>query len=94
MAQRVGTRLFISRLSFYTTKDYLRNLFSPFGDVTEARLVIDQKTQRPKGFGYVSYKTEIEAEKAMKAMNGRIIDGRLIFVEPAKTSRPKKHGAS
>ncbi|XP_028752729.1 organelle RRM domain-containing protein 6, chloroplastic [Neltuma alba] len=89
MVQRLGTRLFVSRLSFFTTDSQLRKLFSQFGIITEARLVKDPKTQRPKGFGFVSYESEIEAEKAMNAMNGRIMDGRLIFVEPAKATRPK-----
>ncbi|KAL9322852.1 hypothetical protein ACSQ67_010905 [Phaseolus vulgaris] len=46
-------------------------------------LVVDPRTKRPKGFAFVSYESQIEAEKAMKAMNGRIVDGRLIFVEPS-----------
>ncbi|XP_061352074.1 small RNA-binding protein 11, chloroplastic-like [Gastrolobium bilobum] len=83
MSQRIGTRLFVSRLSFFTTKEQLQMLFSPFGVVKEASLVMDPKTGRPKGFGFVSYESEIEAEKAMKAMNGRIVNGRLIFVEPS-----------
>ncbi|CAK8536124.1 unnamed protein product [Lathyrus sativus] len=84
MSQRIGNRLFVSRLSFYITNDQFVKLFSPFGALKEASLVIDQKTKRPKGFGFVSYESEIEAEKAVKALNGRIVDGRLIFVEPAK----------
>ncbi|XP_019458017.1 PREDICTED: cold-inducible RNA-binding protein B-like [Lupinus angustifolius] len=84
MSQRMGTKLFISRLSFFTTTEQLKDLFSPFGVITEANLVLDPRTRRPKGFGFVSYESEIQAEKAIKAMNGRIVDGRLIFVEPAK----------
>lgn len=38
-----------------------------------ANLVLDSRTQRPKGFGFVSYESESQAEKAMKAMNGRVI---------------------
>ncbi|KAF7823576.1 Cold-inducible RNA-binding protein [Senna tora] len=72
MAQRIGTRLFISRLSFYTSERHLRDLFSPYGMVKEAFLVKDPKTLRPKGFGFVSFDSEIEAEKARKAMNGRV----------------------
>ncbi|CAJ1955774.1 unnamed protein product [Sphenostylis stenocarpa] len=78
------------RLSFYVTQDQLMKLFTPFGVVTEVDLVIDPRTKRPKGFGFVSYKSHIEAEKAMKSMNGRasapmqkIVDGRLLLVEPA-----------
>ncbi|KAJ7980894.1 RNA-binding family protein [Quillaja saponaria] len=87
MAKRIGTHLFVSRLSSYTTNDHLKSLFSRFGVITEARLVKDPITQRPKGFGFVTYESEIEAAKAVKAMNGRIVDGRLIFVEFAKTRR-------
>ncbi|KAL5152259.1 Organelle RRM domain-containing protein 1, chloroplastic [Glycine soja] len=70
-------------LSFYTTQEQLKKLFSPFGLVTQADLALDPITKRPKGFGFVSFKSEIEAEKACKAMNGRIVNGRLILVEPA-----------
>ncbi|KAI9126661.1 hypothetical protein K1719_002257 [Acacia pycnantha] len=94
MVQKIGTRLFVSRLSFFTTVSHLRNLFSPFGKITEACLVKDPKTQRPKGFAFVSYESEIEAERAMNAMNARIIEGRLIFVEPAKATRPQEDSAS
>ncbi|KAI9126695.1 hypothetical protein K1719_002291 [Acacia pycnantha] len=59
------------RLSFFTTVSHLRNLFSPFGKITEACLVKDPKTQRPEGFGFVSYESEIEAERAINAMNAR-----------------------
>ncbi|KAL2348384.1 hypothetical protein Fmac_002384 [Flemingia macrophylla] len=78
-----GTKLFVSRLSFYITQEQLKTLFSPFGMVTEAYLVMDPRTKRPKGFGFVSYNSKIEAEKAIQAMNGRIVHGKLIFVEPA-----------
>ncbi|KAG4972343.1 hypothetical protein JHK85_038764 [Glycine max] len=73
MSQRIGTKLFVHRLSFYTTQEQLKKLFSPFGLVTQADLALDPITKRPKGFGFVSFKSEIEAEKACKAMNGRVI---------------------
>nr|XP_043623029.1 cold-inducible RNA-binding protein-like [Erigeron canadensis] len=78
-------QLFVSRLSFYTTQKDLQRLFSPFGPITEARLVIDPRTQRPKGFGFVTFESHIDAHNAVKAINGKIVDGRLIFVEVAKT---------
>ncbi|KAL6195637.1 hypothetical protein ACLB2K_031255 [Fragaria x ananassa] len=83
MAKRLGLTLFVSRLSSFTSKEKLRQMFSPFADVTEARLVIDPNTQRPKGFGFVTYKSEVEAQKAIKVMDGRMVDGRLLFVEVA-----------
>ncbi|PSR95129.1 Cold-inducible RNA-binding protein [Actinidia chinensis var. chinensis] len=94
MARRLPTQLFVSRLSFYTTNEELKRLFSPFGVVTEARLVKDPRTQRPKGFGFVTYESEVEAQSALKAMDGRIVNGRLLLVEVAKTEGQEKEGTS
>ncbi|XP_020525638.1 RNA-binding protein CP29B, chloroplastic isoform X2 [Amborella trichopoda] len=52
--------------------------------IRHTRLVIDKATLRPKGYGFIRYQSEIEAQKAMKAMDGRFLGGRLIFVEVAK----------
>ncbi|XP_047309238.1 organelle RRM domain-containing protein 6, chloroplastic-like [Impatiens glandulifera] len=89
-ARNQAVNLFISRLSFYTNKEDLRNMFLPFGNILEARLVNDPKTGRHKGFGFVKFESEIEASNAIKAMNGRIVEGRLIFVEVAN---PEKEDA-
>ncbi|XP_075520329.1 small RNA-binding protein 11, chloroplastic-like [Primulina tabacum] len=81
MAKRAVSELFVSRLSFYTTTEELKRLFSPFGVVKQARLIEDPRTRRHKGFGFVKFGSEIEAQNALKAMNGRIVGGQLIFVE-------------
>ncbi|MCD9640486.1 hypothetical protein HAX54_025824 [Datura stramonium] len=70
-----GLQLFVSRLSFYTTNEQLKKLFSPFGAVTEARLVKDPRTQRPKGFGFVTFESEADARNALNSMNGRLETG-------------------
>ncbi|XP_076927088.1 small RNA-binding protein 11, chloroplastic-like [Bidens hawaiensis] len=91
MAKRlVGSQLFVSGLSFYTTPKDLKRLCSPFGPITEARLVVDPRTQRPKGFGFVTFESQVDAHNALKVINGKIIDGRLIFVEVAKPVTPKE----
>ncbi|CAH9093874.1 unnamed protein product [Cuscuta epithymum] len=87
MARR-PLQLFVSRLSFYTTNEKLRALFLPFGELKEARLLVDSKTRRPKGFGFVTFESETDAHNALKALNGKIIDGRMVFVEVAKTPGP------
>ncbi|XP_006418974.2 cold-inducible RNA-binding protein isoform X2 [Eutrema salsugineum] len=86
MAKRFATQLFVSRLSAYTTDRSLRQLFSPFGQIKDARLIRDPETQRPKGFGFVTFESEDDAQKALKSLDGRIVDGRLIFVEVAKNA--------
>ncbi|XP_024012539.1 cold-inducible RNA-binding protein [Eutrema salsugineum] len=84
MAKRFTAQLVVSRLSAYTTDQSLRQLFSPFGQIREARLIRDSQTQRPKGFGFITYESEDNAQIAMKALDGKIVNGRLIFVETAK----------
>ncbi|WVZ78475.1 hypothetical protein U9M48_026180 [Paspalum notatum var. saurae] len=82
-----STKIFVHKLSFYTSEEEFKAMFSPFGTVEEARLMRDQQTGRTKGFGFVKYSSLAEAEKAIKAMDGRIQRGRLIFVEMAKGSK-------
>ncbi|XVF20111.1 hypothetical protein REPUB_Repub11eG0170100 [Reevesia pubescens] len=89
MPKRLGSQLFIHKLSYFTKQHELQSLFSQFGVVKEAKLIRDPKTQRPKGFGFVTYETKSEAEKAMKAMNGRIVRGRMMFVEFANDRSPE-----
>ncbi|KAF7042116.1 hypothetical protein CFC21_051801 [Triticum aestivum] len=79
-----STEIFVSRLSFYTTEEEFKKVFSPFGAIEEVRLVRDNQTGRLKGFGFVRYSSQEEAQKAIKAMDGRILRGRLIFAEMAK----------
>ncbi|CAL9194217.1 small RNA-binding protein 11, chloroplastic-like isoform X1 [Musa acuminata AAA Group] len=80
-----SSTVYVSRLSYYTSDEDFENMFSRFGRVEEARLIRDARTNRPKGFGFVTYASDAEAEKAIKSMDGRIYGGRLIFVEYAKS---------
>ncbi|CAA7398137.1 unnamed protein product [Spirodela intermedia] len=80
-----SAEIFVSRLSSYTTEEDFRSTFSPFGNIEEVRLIRDKLTHRPKGYGFVRYESKEEAQRAMKAMDGRIVEGRLIFVEIAKS---------
>ena len=50
-------KLYVGNLSFQTTEGALEELFAQFGTVTEAMLVMDKMTQRPRGFGFVTMGT-------------------------------------
>lgn len=54
-----------------------------------AKVITDRATGRSKGFGFVSYETIEEAEKAREGMNAKFLDGWVIFVDPAKPSMPR-----
>ncbi|XP_059296389.1 organelle RRM domain-containing protein 2, mitochondrial [Lycium ferocissimum] len=82
-------KLFVSGLSRYTSDENLKKAFEPFGSLTEAKVITDRATGRSKGFGFVSYATIEEAEKAREGMNAKFLDGWVIFVDPAKPSMPR-----
>ncbi|XP_019254531.1 PREDICTED: glycine-rich RNA-binding protein 4, mitochondrial-like [Nicotiana attenuata] len=71
-------------LSFYTTENGLSQAFSQHGQVIEAKIVMDRVSDKSKGFGFVTYASEDEAEKALQEMNGKPLNGRVIFVDYAK----------
>lgn len=60
--------------------------FSQYGQVMEAKVVTDRVSDKSKGFGFVTYASVDEAEKAMAEMNGKALNGRVIFVDYAKPS--------
>ncbi|KAK9138446.1 hypothetical protein Sjap_009040 [Stephania japonica] len=65
-----STKLFIGGLSFGTNDQSLRDAFSSFGEVDEARVITDRETGRSRGFGFVNFTTEDCAKTAMSSMDG------------------------
>ncbi|RAL51454.1 unnamed protein product [Cuscuta campestris] len=78
------SKLFISGLARHTSDEGLRKAFEPFGNLVEAKVVTDRATGRSKGFGFVTYETIEEAQKAREGLNAKYLDGWVIFVDPAK----------
>ncbi|XVF55323.1 hypothetical protein PTKIN_Ptkin06aG0027900 [Pterospermum kingtungense] len=71
-------------LSRETTDEQLTEAFNPFGQLVEAKVIRDRATGRSKGFGFVTYTSIEEAEKASEEMNAKFLHGWAIFVDPAK----------
>ncbi|KAI3464194.1 hypothetical protein Pfo_020857 [Paulownia fortunei] len=87
-----STRLFVSGLSFRTTEESLRNAFKNFGELVEVNLVMDKIANRPRGFAFLRYAIEEESKKAIEGMHGKFLDGRVIFVEIAKSRAELRQG--
>ncbi|KAK9920708.1 hypothetical protein M0R45_029254 [Rubus argutus] len=77
-------KLFISGLSRLTTDEKLKESFSEFGKIEDAKVITDRVTGRSKGFAFITYSSIEEAEKAREGRNGKFLDGWVIFVDPAK----------
>ncbi|KAL7614201.1 hypothetical protein Lser_V15G06452 [Lactuca serriola] len=84
----IASKLYVAGLSFYTTEKALSDVFSQFGQVVEATVMMDKVSSRSKGFGFVTFASELEAEKAINEMDQKPLHGRVIHVELAKPRRP------
>lgn len=87
------TRLFVGNLSFKVTEDKLLDLFSPYGDVMQVRIINDRETGRPRGFGFVTMASKEEADKAIKGLDKQEIEGRALTVNIARPreERPRNY---
>ncbi|PYH92716.1 RNA-binding domain-containing protein [Aspergillus ellipticus CBS 707.79] len=80
-------KLFIGGLAWHTTDETLREGFSRYGQIEEAVVVKDHDTLRSRGFGFVRFSNESDADAAMGEMNNQEFDGRIIRVDKA-SERP------
>ncbi|OGK80668.1 MAG: hypothetical protein A2X52_05485 [Candidatus Rokubacteria bacterium GWC2_70_16] len=74
-------KLFVGNLSFQATEEDLRELFQQAGTVESVRIVTDQFTGRPRGFGFVEMSSKEEASKAIEMLNGRLFRDRNLVVD-------------
>ena len=88
----MNTKLFVGNISFNTTENDLQDAFAAHGTVTEANLMVDRMSGRPRGFGFVTMSTEEEAQKAIQAMNGASLDGRNLTVNLARPREERSGG--
>jgi RNA recognition motif-containing protein len=88
----MAQKLFIGGLSFSTTSDTLREFFAQCGDVASANVINDQFSGRSRGFGFIEMSTVEEADRAVKELNGRELDGRNLKVEVAKAKSGAANG--
>jgi RNA recognition motif-containing protein len=82
-AAGVPCRLFVGSLSWDTTTETLRSVFSQFGQVTDAAVLTDRTTGQSRGFGFVTFESRKDAARAIEQLNGSEIDGREIVVNIA-----------
>jgi cold-inducible RNA-binding protein len=83
----VSNKLFVGGLSWDTTDDSLRSAFESFGEITEAKVILDRNTGRSRGFGFVTFTNEESARNAMDALKDTELDGRTIRVDFANDRR-------
>lgn len=87
-------KLYVGNLPYSASEEDIKAHFSKAGNVTSVALIIDRETKRPKGFGFVEFSSNEEAQKAINMFNGQSFMGRNITVNVARPreERPRSGG--
>lgn len=88
----MDNKLYVGNLPWSVNNDSLKEMFSPFGEVTEAVVIMEQGTGRSKGFGFVTFANEADAQKAIQGLNEKENEGRKLIVNVARPreERPQR----
>jgi RNA recognition motif-containing protein len=87
----MAKKIYVGNVNFATTESSLNNLFSQYGEVVSANIVMDRVTGRSKGFGFVEMAEDSAAQSAIEALDGKEFEGRQLRVNEAQ-DKPKTSG--
>ena len=83
--------IYIGNIPYSMKEQNLVEVFQEYGPVESAKVIIDKKTRRSKGYGFVEMKNESDEDAAVEATNGKELGGRKVKVSKAN---PKKEQVS
>ncbi|GAV64407.1 RRM_1 domain-containing protein [Cephalotus follicularis] len=88
-----SSKLFIGGLSYSTDEQSLNEAFSKYGEVVEARVILDRETGRSRGFGFITFTSTEEASSAIQALDGQDLHGRRVRVNYATERSRSPYGS-
>jgi RNA recognition motif-containing protein len=88
----LSKKLYVGNLTYNVNETDLEALFTPFGAVQSAQVIVDRDTNRSKGFAFVEMGSDAEAQAAIQGLNGYDHDGRNLTVNEAKPREPRTGG--
>tara|TARA_Y100000310_G_scaffold133775_1_gene132757 strand:+ start:6416 stop:6664 length:249 start_codon:yes stop_codon:yes gene_type:complete len=77
-------KVYVGNLPYSVDGNKLKELFSTFGEVTEATVISDKYSGRSKGFGFITFTNDEDGKKAVGEMNGKEVEGREMKVNEAR----------
>ena len=87
----MSKKLFVGNLAFKLRGKDLRDIFSKYGEVEDATVILDRfDNRKSKGFGFVTFVNDADADKAIAEMNEKEIEGRPLTVNEAKPREPRE----
>ena len=88
----MGKKLYVGGIAWKTTEDSLYDTFGQYGQLEEVKIITDRETGRSRGFGFVTFVNDEDANNAIDAMNGSELDGRNLTVNEARERAPRGGG--
>jgi RNA recognition motif-containing protein len=85
----VPKKLYVGNLSFTSSEEEIKTMFSQFGEVTSVTIIKDRDTGRSRGFGFVEMEN---ADAAIAQLNGKEFGGRALTVNEAREREDRKRG--
>lgn len=79
----ISAKVFVGNLNYRTTKEELIEFLSPAGEIVDAFLPTDRETGRPRGFGFVTFATEDQAQACIEQFDGVEMSGRRLNINKA-----------
>ena len=77
-------------MPFTVDNEKMKELFSSYGEIEEAIVITDKFSGRSKGFGFVTFKEDESAKKAISEMNEKEVEGRKLKVNEARPMDPDR----
>lgn len=85
----MSKKVYVGNLPFSFGFEKLKEVFSSFGNIDEASVISDKFSGRSKGFGFVTFSNDADADKAIAEMNGKEFEGRALKVSEATPFDPE-----
>ena len=82
----MSIKIYVGNLSFDSSEADLKGLFATYGEVESAKVIVDQFTNRSRGFGFIEMQNREEGLKAIQELDSKDLGGRSLKVNEA---RPK-----
>jgi RNA recognition motif-containing protein len=84
--------IYVSNLNFNIQDEDLKAFFTPYGEVTSSKVIMDKLTGRSKGFGFVEMSDDAAAGKAIAELDNGSVEGRNIRVTEARPREDRPSG--
>jgi len=77
-------KLYVGNLSKQVNDAQLSDLATPYGKLISANVATERSSGESKGFGFIEYGSDTEANAAIEGLNGRDVNGQALKVNESK----------